>query len=93
MADIMIRYAFVIKLIFIKEELLQVLNKGIKGFDEYTRIISAKIIPSFIEMFEKDLVGFEYIIHKIQSFDKTNNFNVSYLVLKHSFVECLKQML
>lgn len=57
-ADILIRYSFFIKQMIIKEELLQVLNKGIKGFDEYTRIISVKIIPSFIEMFEKDLVGF-----------------------------------
>ncbi len=57
-ADILIKFSSVIKQTLIKDEIILVLNKGLRGYDEYTRIMSSKIVPAFWELFEKDLVGF-----------------------------------
>ena len=68
-ADLLVKHSNVFKLALIKDELVQVLSKGIRKVDEYTRIMAAKIIPSYTEMFEKDLIVFEYILHRVQIFD------------------------
>jgi hypothetical protein len=54
-ADIFIAHSNILKVALIKDEIVQVLAKAIKGLDEYTRVMACRIVPEYADLLEKDL--------------------------------------
>lgn len=93
-ADIFIAHSSVFKTGLIKDEILQVLAKAIKGLDEYTRVMACKIVPEYADLLEKDLNVIEHIIHRVQSFDEENRLmGVSVMIEMEHFRTCLRKVL